>query len=139
MLIASAPGARDRVFSEKMACPDCGISFPELTPQSFSSNSPQGMCVDCNGLGRRVEIDPQLVIPDESRSLGEGAIAPWSGPTAPRYYRALAESLAEHYGVEGGQVGRLDPMLPGQRAQEAVAGGDEIAARAAVVGLGFSF
>jgi excinuclease ABC subunit A len=79
MLIASAPGERDRVFSERMACPDCGISFPELTPQSFSFNSPQGMCVDCNGLGSRVEIDPDLVVPDDSLSLDAGAIKSW-GP-----------------------------------------------------------
>ncbi len=78
-LIASVPGEPDRVFSEKMACPDCGISFPELTPQGFSFNSPQGMCVDCNGLGTRVEIDPQLVVPDDSLSIDEGAIKPW-GP-----------------------------------------------------------
>ena len=76
-LIAATPGEPDRVFSEKMACPDCGISFPELTPQGFSFNSPQGMCVDCNGLGARVEIDPQLVVPDDSLSIDEGAIKPW--------------------------------------------------------------
>jgi excinuclease ABC subunit A len=79
VLIAATPGTRDRVFSEKMACGDCGISFPELTPQSFSFNSPQGMCVDCNGLGNRVEIDPRLVVPDDSLSIDEGAIKPW-GP-----------------------------------------------------------
>jgi excinuclease ABC subunit A len=69
--------AGDRVFSEKMACAECGLSFPELSPQGFSFNSPQGMCVDCNGLGSRVEIDPQLVVPDESLSLDAGAIRPW--------------------------------------------------------------
>jgi excinuclease ABC subunit A len=79
MLIAAAPGAPDRVYSEKMACGHCGLSFPEPTPQSFSFNSPQGMCVDCNGLGSRVEIDPRLVVPDESLSIDAGAVAPW-GP-----------------------------------------------------------
>ncbi len=79
MLIASTPRGVDRVFSEKMACGPCGLSFPELTPQSFSFNSPQGMCVDCNGLGARVEIDPDLVVPDDSLSLDQGAIKPW-GP-----------------------------------------------------------
>src|SRR5262245_44700321 len=79
MLIASLPKARDRVFSEKMACGECALSFPELTPQSFSFNSPQGMCVECNGIGTRVEIDPELVIPDASLSLDQGAIKPW-GP-----------------------------------------------------------
>jgi excinuclease ABC subunit A len=76
-LITAVEGQKDRVFSESMACSACGISFPELTPQSFSFNSPQGMCSECNGLGSRVEIDPQLVIPDESLSLDEGAVKPW--------------------------------------------------------------
>jgi excinuclease ABC subunit A len=62
-----------------MACGDCGISYPELTPQSFSFNSPQGMCVDCNGLGSRMEIDPELVVPDGALSLDQGAIKSW-GP-----------------------------------------------------------
>jgi excinuclease ABC subunit A len=67
----------DRVFSERLACDACGISFPELTPQGFSFNSPQGMCVDCNGLGSRMEIDPELVVPDDGLTLDEGAIKPW--------------------------------------------------------------
>jgi excinuclease ABC subunit A len=77
MLIAAAAEGGDRVFSESMACADCGLSFPELTPQSFSFNSPQGMCVDCNGLGTRVEIDPDLVIPDDSLSIDDGAVKSW--------------------------------------------------------------
>jgi excinuclease ABC subunit A len=75
-LIASSNGA-DRVYSEKMACATCSLSFPELTPQAFSFNSPQGMCVDCNGLGVRVEIDPALVVPDESLTIDEGAVKSW--------------------------------------------------------------
>ncbi|MGE0325694.1 MAG: excinuclease ABC subunit UvrA [Polyangiaceae bacterium] len=75
-LIANYDG-KDRVFSEHLACTKCGISFPELTPQSFSFNSPQGMCPDCNGLGTRVAIDPALVIPDASLSLDDGAVIPW--------------------------------------------------------------
>jgi excinuclease ABC subunit A len=75
-LVVHVDGA-DRVFSEKMACADCGISFPELTPQGFSFNSPQGMCVDCNGLGSRMAIDPELVVPDEALTIDEGAIKPW--------------------------------------------------------------
>ena len=80
-LIVATPRTSDRVFSEKMACDHCGLSFPELTPQSFSFNSPQGMCVDCNGLGTRVEIDPERVVPNEALSLDQGAIQPW-GPGA---------------------------------------------------------
>jgi len=75
-LVAHHDGA-DRVFSEKMACAPCGLSFPELTPQGFSFNSPQGMCVDCNGLGSRMEIDPELVVPDDSLTIDEGAIKAW--------------------------------------------------------------
>ena len=70
-------GAEERVFSEKMACAACGVSFPELTPQGFSFNSPQGMCVDCNGLGSRMQIDPALVVPDETLTLDDGAVKPW--------------------------------------------------------------
>jgi len=75
-LIAHTAGA-DRVFSEKMACAPCGISYPDLTPQGFSFNSPQGMCVDCNGLGSRMDFDPKLVVPDEALSIDAGAIRPW--------------------------------------------------------------
>ena len=76
-LIAAIGKQPDRTFSQSAACQECGASFPELTPQAFSFNSPQGMCADCNGLGSRVEIDPALVIPDESLSIDEGAIKPW--------------------------------------------------------------
>jgi len=65
-------------FSESRACPDDGIGFPELTPQTFSFNSPLGMCVDCNGLGTRLEMDPDLVVPDPSKSIRQGAIVPWA-------------------------------------------------------------
>ena len=66
-----------RVYSEANACPSCGIGFPELSPQSFSFNSPLGMCVECNGLGDRLAADPDLVIPDHNRSLRDGAVAVW--------------------------------------------------------------
>jgi excinuclease ABC subunit A len=66
-----------RVYSEANACPSCGIGFPELSPQSFSFNSPLGMCVECNGLGERLAADPDLVIPDPSRSIRDGAVAVW--------------------------------------------------------------
>src|SRR5580693_5110977 len=66
-----------RVYSEANACPKCGIGFPELSPQSFSFNSPLGMCVACNGLGERLAADPDLVIPDPTRSIRDGAVAVW--------------------------------------------------------------
>jgi excinuclease ABC subunit A len=76
-MIVAADDEEDRIFSETMACNHCKLSFPELTPQGFSFNSPQGMCADCNGLGTRVAIDPALVVPDDSLTLDEGALAPW--------------------------------------------------------------
>ncbi len=75
--ITGKKGEKERTFSESAACSDCGVSFPELTPQLFSFNSPQGMCQDCNGLGVRVEIDHELVVPDPDLSIDEGAIKPW--------------------------------------------------------------
>ena len=82
-----------------MACGNCGTSFPELTPQSFSFNSPQGMCVECNGLGTRVEIDPHLVIPDESISIDAGAIKPW-GPN-------VSEKTGWAHGFRGQIIAQL--------------------------------
>jgi excinuclease ABC subunit A len=99
MLIAATPRAADRVFSEKMACSHCGLSFPELTPQSFSFNSPQGMCLDCNGLGTRVEIDPDLVVPDDSLSLDAGAIRPWGS--------GVSEKTGWVHGFRGQVVAQL--------------------------------
>ncbi len=66
-----------RMYSEANACPTCGIGFPELSPQSFSFNSPLGMCVDCNGLGDRQAADPDLIVPDQTRSIRDGAVAVW--------------------------------------------------------------
>ncbi len=78
-MIAAFEGEPDRIFSERMSCNHCKLSFPELTPQAFSFNNPQGMCSACNGLGTRMTIDPALVVPDDSLSIDEGALAPW-GP-----------------------------------------------------------
>jgi excinuclease ABC subunit A len=79
-LIASIEGKKkktvDQLFSESLSCGHCGISFPALTPQSFSFNSPQGMCHDCNGLGTQMAFDPDLVIPDQDLTLREGALKP---------------------------------------------------------------
>ncbi len=79
-VMVEKPGGRaeDLNFSEKFACIECGLSFDELSPRMFSFNSPYGACPECTGLGARIEIDPRLVIPDRSKSLREGAIAPWS-------------------------------------------------------------
>ncbi|MEQ9320964.1 MAG: excinuclease ABC subunit UvrA, partial [Polyangiaceae bacterium] len=76
-MIASFDGEADVIFSENMACTSCKISFPELSPQGFSFNSPQGMCDECHGLGTLMTIDPSLVVPDDSLTLDQGAVAPW--------------------------------------------------------------
>ena len=68
----------DRLFSRKLACVDCGLSMPEMTPRAFSFNSPHGACPECQGLGAMVDFDPQRVVPDETKSLADGAIAPWA-------------------------------------------------------------
>lgn len=77
MRIAVEGEDQERAYSENRACPKCGIGLPELSPQSFSFNSPMGMCVECNGLGTKLEIDPDLVVPDPNLSIAEGAIEPW--------------------------------------------------------------
>ena len=77
LMIALGPEGK-RVFSERAACHACGVSFGELSPQSFSFNSPLGACEACNGLGTRPEIDEALVVPDGSKSIRDGAIEPWA-------------------------------------------------------------
>jgi len=72
----------ERAFSERVACPHCELSFPELSPQSFSFNSPLGFCTDCNGLGSRPEMDPELVVPNPALSIKDGAITPWAAAAA---------------------------------------------------------
>ncbi|HET9317186.1 MAG TPA: excinuclease ABC subunit UvrA, partial [Vicinamibacteria bacterium] len=76
MLIVSPEGRPEQVMSQHRACHDCGISFPELSPQLFSFNSPLGMCPECSGLGTRMEMDPELVVPNPDLSINEGAVKP---------------------------------------------------------------
>ena len=86
------------VFSAKFACPVSGFTIEEIEPRLFSFNSPQGACPACDGLGTESFFDPDLVVPDEARSLAEGAVAPWSGAQSP-YYDQTLESLARHFKV----------------------------------------
>ncbi|MEA3369303.1 MAG: excinuclease ABC subunit UvrA [Candidatus Ratteibacteria bacterium] len=87
------------LFSEHFACAKCGISFEELSPRMFSFNSPYGACSRCGGLGTRLEVDPDLVIPDEKKSLAEGALEGWrrGGRNLIIYYRRILRALASHY------------------------------------------
>jgi excinuclease ABC subunit A len=86
-------------YSERFACLHCGISMPELEPRSFSFNSPHGACPRCTGLGSQMEIDPELVVPDPSMSLSEGAILPWASG-ASTYYDQITQAIAERYEID---------------------------------------
>ena len=85
---------KERTYSEHMACHDCELSFEELEPRSFSFNSPFGACPECTGIGTRLEVDEELVIPDDDLSISEGAMAPWSGGQSSEYFQRLLEGLA---------------------------------------------
>jgi excinuclease ABC subunit A len=85
---------KERTYSEHMACHDCGLSFEELEPRSFSFNSPFGACPECSGIGTKLEVDEELVIPNDELSINEGAIAPWSGGQSSEYFSRLLEGLA---------------------------------------------
>ena len=89
----------DRLFSRKLACVVCGISVPEMSPRAFSFNSPHGACPDCQGLGSTWDFDPAKVIPDESKSLNEGAIAPW-GRGDKKLVKAAIDAIATHWGID---------------------------------------
>jgi excinuclease ABC subunit A len=96
-------GAADeeQLFSERFACPQCGISLPEIEPRSFSFNSPHGACPYCQGLGTQRQVDPALVVPNPELSIREGAIAPWSKSRGDQgYTMQLLASVADHYGFD---------------------------------------
>jgi excinuclease ABC subunit A len=86
-------------YSERFACLNCGTSMPELEPRMFSFNSPHGACPRCTGLGSQMEIDPELIVPDPSLSLSEGAILPWS-TSASNYYEQMTQAIAEKWEVD---------------------------------------
>ncbi len=92
----------DEIFSEHFACVRCGISYEELTPRMFSFNSPYGACPTCDGLGTRLELDIDLVIPDKTKSINEGAVEPWrrGGRALILYYRRLLRALSRHYDID---------------------------------------
>ncbi len=89
----------DIIFSEKLACPNCNISFEELTPRLMSFNNPYGACGVCHGIGAHYEISPDLVVPDTEKSLSQGAIYPWA-KTANPYYSDVLKSVCEHYKID---------------------------------------
>jgi excinuclease ABC subunit A len=89
----------DRLFSRRLACIDCGLSMPEMTPRAFSFNSPHGACPDCQGLGAMVDFDPHRVVPDESKSLADGAIAPWARGDK-KLVREQLQALSRDFGID---------------------------------------
>lgn len=97
ILTVDVVGNKELMFSQNFACVDCGISLPEIAPRMFSFNSPFGACPDCTGLGNNMEIDPALVVPDQSKALIDGAIAPLSKNTN-SYFMCQLESVVEKYG-----------------------------------------
>jgi excinuclease ABC subunit A len=91
-----AKGAeKERTYSEHLACHDCNLSFEELEPRSFSFNSPFGACPECSGIGTKLEVDEELIIPDDNLSINDGAIAPWSSGHTSEYFLRLLEALSE--------------------------------------------
>ena len=86
---------KERTFSEHLACHDCNLSFEELEPRSFSFNSPFGACPECSGIGTKLEVDEELIIPDDAISINDGAIAPWAGGQSSEYFLRLLEALAK--------------------------------------------
>ncbi|HEY7521013.1 MAG TPA: excinuclease ABC subunit UvrA, partial [Methylomirabilota bacterium] len=91
-------GGEPMLFSERLACSGCGISFPEVSPRMFSFNNPYGACPECGGIGTRFEIDPERVVPNTSRSLRAGALAPWAGRES-AYFRQTLAALAKRYKI----------------------------------------
>src|SRR5205814_5105351 len=101
--VLSGPSAGKRgevlVFSEKFACLNCGASMPELEPRIFSFNSPHGACERCHGLGFQRVVDPDLVVPDPTMSISDGALQPFTR-SASRYHVRLLEAVAESRGID---------------------------------------
>jgi excinuclease ABC subunit A len=123
----TAAGGEDLLFSESLSCPVDGLSFPEIEPRTFSFNTPHGACPDCQGLGSKLEIDPDLLIPDRTKSLNDGAIvaSEWGGPRAEGgYYWSTLEGAAREYGINiHAPVSQLTPeqlrlILHGTNGQE---------------------
>jgi excinuclease ABC subunit A len=89
----------DLLFSEKFACPTCGVSYPEVTPRLFSFNNPAGACPSCDGIGARMFFDPELIIANPELSLREGVIEPWERRNS-AFFQQILESLAAHYQID---------------------------------------
>jgi len=100
IMIVDVVGGNEIIFSEKLACPECNLSFEELTPRIFSFNAPYGACERCAGLGADFIVDPDLVVPDKTKSLNEGAIYAWATRSATTYYNDLLGSVCAAYHID---------------------------------------
>ncbi len=98
LVMADVVDGEEILFSQNLACPNCGYSVPELSPRMFSFNSPFGACEACSGLGEKLEVDVQLVIPDQGRSIADGAVTPWAGSSS-TYYPELLMAACRQFGL----------------------------------------
>ncbi|MBW1851821.1 MAG: excinuclease ABC subunit UvrA, partial [Deltaproteobacteria bacterium] len=99
VLVLDVIGSEEIFFNKKAACAECGLSMPELIPQMFSFNNPQGACEECSGLGSKKYLDPDSIVPDPGISLREGAVAPWANRHSV-YFQQMLDSLCRHYGID---------------------------------------
>jgi len=100
LMLIQINSEQEQIFSEKLACTDCGISYEEISPRMFSFNSPFGACPTCDGLGTQMEIDPELLVPDPAKSLSQGAIVPLGEQPRGSWYSAILKSLARRYNFD---------------------------------------
>ncbi len=102
IVIINQLGGTDLTFSQLLACINCRVSYPEISPRSFSFNSPHGACPECDGLGERIELDPELIVPGPGKSIANGAIAPWSGMAGgmDNFYMQKLKATAQRYGFD---------------------------------------
>lgn len=122
-LIVDIIGEEELVYSSNFACLECGFSIEELVPRMFSFNSPFGACSECDGLGMKMIVDPELLVPDQERTIEEGAFAAWAGSTS-NYYPQFLQAVCEHYGIrtdvpisqlDKGQMAKLMDGTCGER------------------------
>lgn len=122
IVVVDVVGDKEIIYSEKLSCPHCNISFEELAPRIFSFNAPYGACGRCGGLGADFVIDPDLIVPDRKKSLNDGAIYPWS-KTSTSYYEDVLKSVCDHYGID---MEKPFEELPEEHQSIILYGGDDL-------------